>query len=91
MAYDDKMVSSDGMNQHKKMAGAGDKGSFGVSTFPGRAGVHPDIAAKTGSKGMMAEGERGIPMSSKVNGKQPSPDHAEGKGAPDHFSRDSTV
>ena len=70
------------MNQHKKMAGAGDGGNFGVRSYDDVHGgkPHPDMTAGTGEKGAMGDGERAIAHPHVPRGKgmlpaQRAPDH----------------
>lgn len=84
MAYGKGDGSSGSMNQHKAMAGAGMKGSMGVSGYPGRVASHPDMGM---SHEMMPDGARGMGMPGKGMPRQGAPDHGIGKGAPDHFMR----
>lgn len=49
------------MNAHKMMAGAASTGNFGIKSFGDSmsdGGKHPDQTAGTGSKGVMADGDR---------------------------------
>jgi len=71
----------DGMNAHKRMAGAGNSGNFGVGPHPGRTDKHPDV-------GMSHDPMDDSARSAAVGGNQGAPDHGIGKGARDHFTRD---
>lgn len=58
-----KMDGGFGMSPRKAMAGGADSGNFGVESYASQHGAsetHPDMTAKTGHKGPMADGERGI-------------------------------
>lgn len=86
--YGKGSTGSDAMNQHKAMAGAGMKGSFGVTEYPGRVAKHPDIGmsheAMADSARSPASPGKGFPMMG-------APDHGMGKGHPDHFDRGGKV
>lgn len=84
MAYGKGLATSDGMNQHKALAGAGSKGSFNVTPYPARNVPHPDVGISTQP---LADGSRGAgaPMNHKGVMRQPAPDH--GGMGPDHFGR----
>lgn len=84
MAYGKGDVSSNSMNQHKAMAGAGMKGSMGVSAYPGRVADHPDRGM---SHEMMPDSSRALGMPGKGMPRQAMPDHAMDKGVKDHFMR----
>ena len=77
MAYGGN-VTSTSMNAHKAMAGAGDKGNFGVKAYPGRSQPHPDVGM---SHMPMDDGMR----SPAHKGMQGAPDH--GPMGADHFTR----
>lgn len=81
------MDKTSGMNAHKVMAGAG--GSFSVSGYPGKNGVaHPDLAAGTGEKGAMGDGERGIGMPvGRGKNSHPAQAHPDHGPAHDNWSR----
>lgn len=81
----DIMGSGAGMSPRKAMAsgmGAG-SGNFGVKDYVsehGATGSHPDAKAMTGTKGAMADSDRGIPCGGIQHTKgmhpaQPAPDH----------------
>ena len=78
-------VSSDAIPAHKLMAGAGDKGSFGVSGYPGRKGMHPDATSHAGRKPPMDDSMR----SPAHKGMMGAPDHG-GMGV-DHFVRGGKI
>lgn len=88
MAYGKGKVSSDAMNQHRSMAGAGMKGSFGVGPLPQRDKQHPDVGM---SHAPLEDAKRGAPMgiSGKDANMQASPDH--GPMGNDHFVRGAKV
>ena len=79
---DGEMYGGKGMSPRKAMASGGGGGAFGVSQVPngGRKSVpHPDVSARTGEKGAMADSDRGIGMPIKH-----SADHHPAQAAPDH-------
>lgn len=84
MAYGKGGVSSSDLNQHKRLAGAGMKGSMGVSEYPGRTMTHPDIGMKHVA---MDDSMRAVTPPGKGMPRQANVDHAIGKGHPDHFQR----
>lgn len=76
MAYGQGRVSEGEVNQHKGMAGAMMKGSFGVGPLPQRRSApHPDLSMPKGQT--MDEGMRGAgpPMEMKGRRAQAAPDH----------------
>lgn len=77
MAYGGN-VTSTSINSHKAMAGAGDKGNFGVKSLHGRTATHPDVGM---SHMAMDDGSR----SPAHKGMQGAPDH--GPMGSDHFTR----
>ena len=74
-------VKSDTVNAHKAMAGATDKGNFGVGPLPQRAGMHPDATSHAGRKPPMDDSAR----SPAHKGMMGAPDH--GAAGQDHFTR----
>lgn len=84
MAYGKGGVSSSDLNQHKRLAGAGMKGSMDVSPYPGRTMTHPDIGMKHVA---MDDSMRAVTPPGKGMPRQGAPDHGMGKGAKDHFNR----
>lgn len=87
--YGKGSVSSDAMNQHKNMAGAGSKTDFGVGKIPGREAKHPDLmmsheAMDDSMRSPSVKGKGGMAM-------QGAPDHGQGMGAKDHFLRGGSV
>lgn len=85
MGYGGKMTS-DAMNAHKSMAGAGMKGDFGVGGYPGRTAKHPDVGMSHES---MPDSARMAPMKGKMGNMQSAPDH--GSAGMDHFTRGGKV
>lgn len=87
--YGGKTISSDSMNAHKAMAGAGDKGNFGVGKLPQRDAPSADLGMKHTAMDDSARGAP-APIKSTVNGhgglSQAAPDH--GSMGKDHFMRD---
>ena len=79
-------VSESQLNQHKEMAGAGQKGSFGVTAMPCNPTQHPDVGM---SHMPMDDGNRGagpgIGGGKSKMGMQAAPDH--GPQGKDHFNR----
>lgn len=55
MSYGKSSVTSDAMNQHKRMAGADQSGNFGVTPFPGSS--RSTKKARPGSDGFTREGK----------------------------------
>ncbi len=81
--YGKGSISSNSVNAHKAMAGAMDKGNFGVKPLAG--GVpHPDV--KMGHAPM----DDGMRMKSTGMG-QAAPDHGMGRGMKDHHQRGGKV
>jgi hypothetical protein len=77
-------VTSNEMNQHKTMAGAGSSGDFGVKSGFGGKTTQPGVK----SFDAMNDGSRGAPPGMARSGghaMQSAPDH--GPAGADHFSR----
>lgn len=55
MAYGKSPISSDAMNQHKRMAGAAQTGNFGCSPFPGSSRSNKPM--RKGSDGFNRDGK----------------------------------
>ena len=87
MAYGQGDAKSGAMNQHREMAGAGSSGTFGVKGLPQKPVPHP--AVHEAMSPPMEDSMRAAPPAR--GGKQAAPDHAEGAGIKDHFTRAGKV
>jgi hypothetical protein len=79
-------ADSSGMNQHRKMAGAGMKTDFDVSEYPARSAPHPDLKMKHMP---MDDSARMPAATGKGRMMQGAPDH--GPMGRDHFQRGGKV
>ena len=88
MAFGKGSVKSDAIPQHKKMAGAGMSGNFGVKPLPQRDAPHPDIGMKHVALDDSARGAP-PPMKGHHGLMQSNADH--GPQGKDHFERGGKV
>jgi hypothetical protein len=88
-----KKVEQPAIRQHKQMAGAGEKGNFGVDPYPTRDAMHPDAVAHTGRKPELEDSARGIPPGmgggKGSHARQAAPDH--GPRGHDHHRREGKL
>lgn len=80
--YGKGSITSNAINQHREMAGAGSKGNFGVGKLPQRDKQHPDVGM---SHAAMDDAKRGPGLGGSGMAKQAAPDH--GQMGADHFNR----
>lgn len=89
MAYGQGSVKDDSYNQHKAMAGADSKGSFGVkSAFTGGTQTQPGVQSFEAMNDGSRAAKPGIPKAGS-HAMQAAPDH--GQMGKDHFKRDGMV